>query len=417
MPRSKPDTALTRFLRYVQLDTHSNESSSTTPSTPEQWVLLRLLESELRALGASDVRLTRHGYVLASVPGNTARRRVPAVGFLAHVDTSPAFPSDHVRPLVHRRWNGRKIVLPDDPTQVLDPAAIPELAGKKGEDVVTASGLTLLGADDKAGVAIIMTLVAELLRRPDLKHGPVRICFNPDEEIGRGMAKLNLQEFGADVAYTLDGDTLGSVSWETFSADQARVTIDGVSTHPGDGKKHKMVNAVHLAAKLLAALPRDELDPETTEGRQGYIHPSEIQGSAAQVKISFLLRDFEMAGLEDKRRRLRGLCRGLQASEPRARIRCQIKPRYRNMGYWLRKDMRPVDLAKQAIRACGLEPTTPLVRGGTDGSALTARGLPTPNLFTGQHNFHGPLEWVSVQDMEKSVQVLLELVQLWARPA
>lgn len=334
---------------------------------------------------------------------------------MAHVDTAPAFPGKNVKPIVHRKWNGRKIVLPDDPAQVIDPAAIPELSGKRGEDIVTASGRTLLGADDKAGVAIIMTFVAELLRRPDLRHGPIRVCFNPDEEIGQGVKKLDLKEFGAQTAYTLDGEQLGEVSWETFSADDAAVTIWGVSTHPGEGKRNKMVNAVNLAAKLLAALPRDEIDPETTEKRQGFIHPDTITGSVARVEIHFLLRDFEMAGLEDKRRRLRGLCRGLQATEPRARIACRFKPRYRNMGYWLRNDLTPVNLAIEAVRACGLTPLTPPTRGGTDGSRLAERGLPAPNLFTGAHNLHGPLEWVSAQDMEKSVQVLLELAQLWEK--
>jgi tripeptide aminopeptidase len=413
MPKPNADTVLTRLLRYVRFDTQSDETSPTTPSTPRQWVLLRMLADELRALGASNVRLTEHGYVLATVPATSSRRGVPAVGFLAHVDTAPAFPGHGVKPIVHRRWNGRKIVLPDDPTQVIDPAAIPELAAKKGEDIVTASGRTLLGADDKAGVAIVMTLVARLLRKPAFPHGPIHVCFNPDEEIGRGMDKLDLGAFGADVAYTLDGDDLGSISWETFSADQAVVTIRGVSTHPGEGQRYKMVNAVHLAAKLLAALPREEISPETTAGRLGFIHPDSISGSTARVEIGFLLRDFEMAGLEDKRRRLRGLCRGLQAAEPRARIRCKITPRYRNMGYWLKKDMRPVNLALAAIRACGLTPTTPVTRGGTDGSRLTERGLPTPNLFTGAHNLHGPLEWVSVQDMEKSVEVLLQLTRQW----
>jgi len=262
-------------------------------------------------------------------------------------------------------------------------------------------------------VAIVMTLVAQLLQQPEIKHGPIQVCFNPDEEIGRGVDKLDLRDFGADAAYTLDGDDLGSVSWETFSADQAVVTIRGVSTHPGEGKKNGMVNAVQLAAKFLAALPTNGLNPETTEGRQGFIHPHGIEGTAAEVSIHFLLRDFELAGLEDQRRRLRGLCRGLQAAEPRARVRCKIAPRYRNMGYWLRRDMRPVDLAEQAIRDCGLTPSMPLTRGGTDGSRLTERGLPTPNLFTGAHNLHGPLEWVSVQDMEKSVEVLVRLAQLW----
>jgi tripeptide aminopeptidase len=415
MPKISSETVLTRLLRYVQVDTQSSENTPTTPSTPGQWDLLRMLEAELRDLGAADVRLTDHGYVLATVPATSRRRGRKAVGFLAHVDTAPAYSGKAVKPLVHRQWDGRPIVLPDDPGQVIDPAAIPELRGKAGENIVTASGLTLLGADDKAGIAIIMTLVEELLHGPPARHGPVRVCFNPDEETGRGVEKLDLKEFGADVAYTLDGDDLGSVSWETFSGDSAYVTITGVATHPGEAKKNGMVNALHLAGKLLASLPREGLSPETTEGRQGYIHPESLRGSSAEVTIYFLLRDFDLAGLEDKRRRLRGLCRGLQASEPRARVNCRIKARYRNMGDWLAKDMRPVDLALQAVRECGLQPSTPLTRGGTDGSRLTERGLPTPNIFNGAHNLHGPLEWVSAQDMEKSVQVLRRLLELWER--
>ncbi|MGH2521425.1 MAG: peptidase T [Anaerolineales bacterium] len=409
-----PNTLLSRFLRYVQIDTQSDPDSPTTPSTPGQWDLLRMLEQELCEMGAHDVRLTEHGYVLATLPATTKKSNLPTVAFLAHVDTAPDFSGHGVKPIVHRKWKGKPIRLPDDPGQVLDPAATgPELLRARGKDIVTASGTTLLGADDKSGVAVVMTLADYLLRHPQIKHGPIRVCFTPDEEIGRGVEKLDLDELGANVAYTLDGENPGDVTWETFSADSAVVTIEGVSTHPGEAKKKGMVNAVHLAAKLLAALPREDVAPESTADRQGYLHPNRIEGGVARAEIRFILRDFTLEGLADKGARLKGLCRGLQAAEPRAKIRYRIRPTYRNMGYWLVKDMTPVDLACEAMRALGLEPASPPARGGTDGSRLTERGLPTPNLFCGGHNAHGPLEWVAVPDMELAVKACAELAQLW----
>jgi tripeptide aminopeptidase len=416
-------TLLDRFLDYVRVDTQSDEHSETCPSTPGQWDLLRLLERELRELGAADVRLTPHGYLLATVPSTSPRTGIPTVALLAHVDTAGDFPGAGVKPIVHAEWDGSPIVLPDDPGQVLDPSAIPELAPKRGETIVTASGRTLLGADDKAGVAIVMTLVARLLgagggeavaRAQAIPHGPIRVCFNPDEEIGRGVDRLDLDELGADVAYTLDAENLGEIQYETFSADKAVVTIDGVSIHPGTAKG-RLVNAVHLAGKLLAALPREGISPETTEGRDGFIHPYEIRGTAARAELRFILRDFERDGLAAKGERLRGLCAGLAAAEPRARIACEIAPQYRNMRYWLEEDMRPVELARRAIEAVGLAPSSAPIRGGTDGSRLTERGLPAPNLFDGAHCVHGPLEWVSLQDMEHAVDMLEQLVQVWER--
>lgn len=407
------NTLLSRFLRYVRVYTESDHASTTYPSTARQWDLLRLLEDELIEMGADDVRVNEFGYVLATLPATTPKAGVPTVAFLAHVDTAPDFSGKDVKPIVHKKYSGKIIRLPNDKTQVLDPALEPELLNAVGKDIVTASGDTLLGADDKAGVAIVMTLADYLLQHPEIKHGPLRLCFTPDEEVGRGVEHLDLNELGANVAYTIDGGEVGEVAWETFSADGALVTIEGVSTHPGDAKKKRMVNAVHLAAKLLAALPREGLAPESTENRQGYLHPARIQGNAARVEITFILRDFELESLKDKGDRLRGLCRGLQASEPRAKISCRISQQYRNMGYWLKKDMTPVNLADEAVRAIGLEPTHTPTRGGTDGSRLTERGLPTPNLFCGGHNAHGPLEWVAVQDMEASVKMCVELARLW----
>jgi tripeptide aminopeptidase len=408
-----PDTLLSRFLRYVRVDTTSAADSPSSPSTPGQWVLLRMLESELRAMGAADVLLDDNGYVLASLPATSRKPDLPVVAFLAHVDTSPEYCGQNVVPIVHRKWNGKPIVLPDDPRQVLDPARLPDLAQARGKDVVTASGRTLLGGDDKAGVAIIMSLAAHLLAHPELKHGPIRLCFTPDEEVASGVDLLDLDVLGANVAYTLDGDNPGEVVWETFSADQAIITIEGVSTHPGDAKKSGMVNSLHLAARLLVALPRENLAPESTEGREGYIHPYRMDGGVERTVVKFLLRDHELAGLADKGRRLQGLCQALQAAEPRARVTCDITAQYRNMGYWLKNDMTPVNLAYDAVRAIGLEPASPATRGGTDGSRLTEMGLPTPNLFAGYHNPHGPLEWAVAQEMEQSLQMCIALVQLW----
>src|SRR5579859_1761360 len=407
------DTLLSRFLRYVRINTQSDASTGTSPSTPGQWVLLRMLESELLEMGAANVVLTEHGYVMATIPATSARAGVPTVAFLGHVDTAPDYSGQNVKPLVHRKWNGKRIVLPDDPTQVLDPALQPELLAARGKDLITASGKSLLGGDDKSGVAIVMSLAGYLLKHPEIPHGPVRVCFNPDEEIGSGVDLLNLDELGANVAYTLDGENPGEVVWETFSADSATITIEGVSTHPGEAKRYGMVNSVHLAAKLLAALPRENLSPETTDGRQGYLHPARIDGRAERTVIEVILRDYELEGLADKGARLAGLCRGLQASEPLARITCHIRPGYRNMGYWLKKDMTPVNLAIEAMRNLGLDPQSPAARGGTDGSRLTADGLPTPNLFAGYHNPHGPLEWTTVQDMEMAMRACVELVRLW----
>jgi tripeptide aminopeptidase len=374
-----------------------------------------MLHQELVDLGAAEVCLTRHGYVLATIPANTRQAGIPTVAFLAHVDTAPDCSGAGVKPIVHRDYDGGVIRFPDNPNLVLDPSVDHELREAKGKDIVTASGTTLLGADDKAGVAVIMTLCEYLLAYPEVKHGKLRICFTPDEEIGRGVEKLDLEELNAKVAYTLDGDALGKICAETFSADKATVTIEGVSTHPGDAKAKCMVNAAYLAGKLLAALPREHCAPETTSGREGFIHPTQVEGKVERAVVTLILRDFELAGLAEKRAMLKGLCRGLQAAHPQARITCRIQKQYRNMGYWLRKDPKPVELAREAFQATGLHPVEEPARGGTDGSRLTEMGLPTPNLFCGEHNIHGPLEWVAVQDMELAVQACVRLVELWAK--
>ena len=407
------DDLLQRFLRYVRVDTQSDETSDTFPSTSGQLVLLEMLKQELNELGAADVQMTKHGYVMASIPANTRKAGVPTAAFFAHVDTAPDCSGKDVKPILHRKYDGGVIKFPDNPRLTLDPATSPELRTAVGKDVVTASGTTLLGSDDKSGVAVVMTLVETLLRETKRKHGLVRVCFTPDEEIGRGVNKLDLQMLGADVGYTLDGGPPGEICWETFSGDAAEVTIDGVTTHTMEARAKGMVNAAYLAGKLLAALPRERLAPETTEKREGFIHPISVEGRTERAIVKFILRDFELDGLAAKGEIVKGLCRGLQVAEPRARVRCKIRKQYRNMAYWLRKDMRPVELAREAFTAAGLKPYDHVIRGGTDGSRLTEVGLPTPNLFCGEHNAHGPLEWVAVQDMESAVTACVRLAELW----
>ncbi len=401
-----------RFLRYVQIDTQSDEASLAVPSTAKQYDLFRLLERELREMGAQDVTLTDYACLLATIPATVPAVTLPTVAFLAHVDTAPAFNGTGVKPLVHRAYDGAPIVLPDDPRQVLNATTCPELAGKLGHDIVTASGTTLLGGDDKAGIAILMTLAAHLLSHPEIPHGPLRLCFTPDEEVGRGVAHLRLEDLAADVAYTLDGGPSGEVNYETFSADKAVVTIAGVSTHTGTARG-KLVNALQLAAQLILFLPQATRTPETTDGREGFIHLYKLNGTAAVAELHFILRDFELDGLQAHGDLLRAAATALQAGEPRAKVECTITPQYRNMRYWLEQEMRPVELALEAVRQLGITPVIKPVRGGTDGSRLTERGLPTPNLFVGAYNAHGPLEWVSLQEMAQATQVCLNLAVAW----
>ena len=412
MPRTQFDQELEeRLIRYCKIDTQADEKSSTSPSTAIQFDLLNLLVEELTEIGAQDVTLTDYGAVLATIPA-TVETSAPVIGFLAHVDTAPAYHASGVKPIVHRAYDGGEIVLPDDPTQVLSPKQSPYLANKIGDDIVTASGTTLLGADDKAGVAIVMAMAKHLLAYPEIPHGTLRIAFTPDEEIGRGVHKSLPADLGAKFAYTLDGADLGEIVYETFSADKATVRIQGVSTHPGDAEG-KLVNALHLAAKIIDTLPHVTLTPETTGGRQGFIHIYQMSGTAAEAEMNFILRDFEMEHLEAQGRLIQQVCETIQATEPRARITCTITAQYRNMRYWLENDMRPVDLAREACRQTGVEPFSIPIRGGTDGSRLTEMGVPTPNIFTGMKNIHGPLEYNSVQDMGRATEVCIKLAQLW----
>ncbi len=400
-----------RFLRYVQIDTTADPDSPTSPSSAIQLDLQRLLIDELTDLGAQDVELTAYGAVLATIPASV-EGDIPVIGLLAHVDTSPSFSGTNVKPIVHRNYDGSDIVLPDDPGQVLTTTVSPYLKEKIGEDIVTASGTTLLGADDKAGVAIVMAAAKALLADTSIPHGRIRIGFTPDEEIGRGVHPSFPADLGADFAYTFDGAERGEVTYETFSADGAVVHIEGVSIHPGQSKD-KMVNALHLAAKIIDTLPQITRTPETTDGRQGFLHVHTVHGGAAAADLQFIIRAFELDELEELGALLKQVCATIQATEPRAKITCTITPQYRNMRYWLENDMRPVELAREACRAVGIEPFSIPVRGGTDGSRLTELGVPTPNLFTGMQEFHGPLEWVSLQDMAAAADMAVVLARLW----
>ncbi len=401
-----------RLVRYARIDSQSDETSPISPSTERQLVLSRLLCEELTALGAEDVRLTDYGAVLATLPATEAA--APTIALLAHVDTAPQFNATGVKPIVHRAYDGGEIRFPDAPDLVLSPAGSPYLAERIGDDIVTASGTTLLGADDKAGVAIIMTAAAHLLANPDLPRGRVRLCFTPDEEIGRGVHADLPRDLGAAVAYTLDGAERGEIVYETFSADKAVVRIEGVSIHPGNAKG-RLVNALHLAAKLIDALPQVTRTPETTEGREGFIHLYQMTGTAASAELGFILRDFERDGLAAHGALIEQAAAFVQATEPRARVTVTITPQYRNMRYWLEQDMRPVEIARAACRAAGIEPREAPIRGGTDGSRLTEMGVPTPNIFTGMQEIHGPLEWISVQDMAAATGVCVKLAELWGK--
>jgi tripeptide aminopeptidase len=408
--------ALERFLRYVQYDTQSDEQSTMYPSTERQLVLLRDLAAELRVIGAADVSMDQYGYVTATIPATTDKRGIPPIGFIAHVDTSPEMSGAGVKPIVHRAYDGRDLVLPDDPDAVLRPSNIPELADHIGHDIVTASGTTLLGGDDKAGVAEIMTAVAHLVAHPDILHGVVRIAFTPDEEIGRGTRHFDIAAFGAACAYTLDGGPRGEIEFESFSADAMTVTFYGFNTHPGYAKG-RMVNAIKVASAFVAALPPDSLSPETTGAYEGFVHPYVVQASVDRTSVKLIVRDFVTAGLKDKETMLREIAERAASRFDGARVEIAIEEQYRNMREVLDHHPDVVEHAREAIRRAGLQPHSKPIRGGTDGSRLSFMGLPTPNLFAGEHNFHSRLEWVAVQDMEKAVEVIVNLATVWAEQA
>jgi tripeptide aminopeptidase len=404
-------TLLDRFLRYVQVDTQADEKSTTYPSTPGQLVLGKMLCEELKALGLADAVQNAHGIVFATVPGNVPN--APTVAFNSHVDTSPETSGKGVKPQVIKDYKGGDIILPGDPTKIIRFADTPEIHGLFGKTIITTDGTTLLGGDDKAGVAVIMELVRILLENPKIPHGPVRIVFTCDEEIGKGVLHLDPKEIGADIAYTLDGQGVGEIEAETFSADRATVTITGVNIHPAIAKG-RMVNAVRLAAKFLDRLPQRVLSPETTDGRDGFLHPYTLEGGVGKVTIQILLRDFETKELEGKAEMIRETARSVTREFPEAKVDVAIQQQYRNMRDGIAKEPRAIPYAEQAVKRAGLVPKHLIIRGGTDGAQLTAKGLPTPNLSTGEHNIHSPLEWTCLEEMDSAVRVLVELVQVWA---
>jgi tripeptide aminopeptidase len=405
-------SVLSRFLRYVTCDTRSDERSSSVPSTPGQIVLLERLVAEALEIGLSDAVMSPHGVVMATIPATSSKPHVPTIGFIAHVDTSPEMPGDGVKPLVHVGYDGRDLVLPDDPTAVLRLREQPALGACLGHDIVTASGTTLLGADDKAGVAAIMAAAEHLMAHPEIPHGAIRIAFTPDEEIGKGTAHFDVKAFGAQYAYTLDGGERGCLEYESFSADAMTVTFRGFNTHPGYGKG-RLVSAIKVAADFISRLPKGRLSPETTDGYEGYVHPYVMDASVERTAVKLLVRDFRTGGLQEKEALLDTLARGVADSWPGASVETSIQESYRNMREVLDRHPLVLDLARAAIRRAGLEPHTRPIRGGTDGARLSFMGLPTPNVFTGQHNFHSRLEWVSVQDMAKAAEVVVRLCQVW----
>lgn len=404
-------TVTERFLRYVRIDTQSDPLSNSFPSTTKQKDLARILVQELQAMGISDAELDEHGYVYATIPANTDKA-VPVICLCSHMDTSSDCSGTNVKPVIHHQYDGSDIVLPDDVSQVIRAADHPYLQQKIGDDIITASGTTLLGADNKAGVAAIMDAAQFLVKHPDVKHGAIRILFTPDEETGRGVERLDMEKLGAQYGYTLDGGELGSIEDETFSADAAKITIQGVGIHPGTAKG-KLVSAIKIAAEIVAALPADRLSPETTEGREGFIHPVRIQGAVESAEIDFIIRDFVTAELAAHEQFLRTVMEQVLLRHPQASARLQVTPQYRNMKEVLDQHPQVCAYAEEAIRRAGVEPLPMIIRGGTDGSRLSFMGLPCPNIFTGEMALHSKHEYVSIQDMQKAVQTIVHLAQVW----
>jgi len=403
-----------RFLKYVQIDTTADPNSSSFPSSMKQKDLAKVLLQELLDLGLTDAEMDEWGYVFATIPSNSERENLPTICFCSHMDTAPDCSGTGVKPIVHRKWDGSPITLPDDTTQVITTEKHSYLKAKIGDDIITASGLTLLGADDKAGVAIIMDFAQYLMQHPEVKHGPVRILFTPDEEVGRGVEQLDMKKLNADYGYTLDGGQLGDLEDETFSADAVKITFHGISAHPGYAK-NKLVNAIKLASEVVDALPKDSWSPETTSGREGFVHPVAMEGALEKATLQFIIRDHDTTKLPEYESRLENIVRSLIDKYPGTSYQFEIFEQYRNMKEILREVPFVTDYAEEAMRKAGVEPKRAIIRGGTDGSRLSFMGLPCPNIFTGEMAIHSKHEYVSVQDMQKAVDTLVELIQIWEK--
>jgi tripeptide aminopeptidase len=404
-------TVAERFMRYVQVDTQSDPEATCFPSTEKQKDLSKILADELKAIGLADVDMDEYGYVYATIP-STTDKNVPVICYCSHMDTAPDCSGNDVKPILHSNYQGQDILLPDDTTQVITTTKYPYLKERIGDDIITASGLTLLGADDKAGVAIIMDLVNYLTQHPEIKHGKIRVLFTPDEEVGRGVEKVDMKKLGAEFGYTLDGGERGALEGESFSADGAVAVIHGISAHPGYAKG-KLVSAIKIAGEFIDALPKTSWSPETTEGRQGYIHPMAIEGQIEKTTVKFIIRDFETALLKEHENRLEAILKETVAKYPGARYEFTVHEQYRNMMDILNDLPHVMDYANEAMLRAGVQPEQHLIRGGTDGSRLSFMGMPCPNIFTGEMAIHSKHEYVSVQDMQKAVDTLVHLAQVW----
>lgn len=405
-------TVAERFLRYVQIDTQSDPTSTTSPTTEKQKNLSRLLVDELQAMGITDAHLDEFGYVYATIQPTSSKSNIPVICFCSHVDTSPDCSGAGVKPIIHHNYQGQDLVLPDDTTQIIRAKDHPDLLAQIGNDIVTASGTTLLGADNKAGVAAIMDAANFLMQNPQIAHGKIRILFTPDEEVGHGTDHVDMQKLGAHFGYTIDGETLGSIENETFSADGATIHIQGVATHPGFAKG-KMENAIKIAADIITALPRHTHTPETTEGKEGFVHPLGISGSLEEASIKFIVRDFSDEGLQQYQQLLQETINKVLPNYPNSTATLRITEQYRNMKVILDQHPQVAQYAVEAVRRAGVTPKLSSIRGGTDGSRLSFMGLPCPNIFAGEHAFHSRHEWVSVQDMQKATATIVHLAMIW----
>jgi tripeptide aminopeptidase len=403
-----------RFLKYVQIDTTADPNSESFPSSMKQKDLAKVLVEELKDLGIADAEMDEWGYVFGTVPSNSENKDLPTICFCSHMDTAPDCSGTNVKPIVHRNYDGTPIVLPDDETQIITTEKHAYLKSKIGDDIITASGLTLLGADDKAGIAIIMDFVQYLGQHPEVKHGDVRILFTPDEEVGRGVEQLDMKKLNADYGYTLDGGQLGDIEDETFSADAVKITFNGISAHPGYAK-NKMVNAIKLASEVVAALPKDRWSPETTSHREGFVHPTSIEGGLEQATLQFIIRDHQTSKLEEYEAELKCITESVVNQYLGTTFDFKIIEQYRNMKEILQEIPFVTDYVEQAMIKAGVEPKCTIIRGGTDGSRLSFMGLPCPNIFTGEMAIHSKHEYVSIQDMQKAVKTLVELIQIWEK--